>query len=135
MRAKKQGPAKPAPEEPPCFHEVATKLNAILERSNAIEEQLRTLEIMKQRRTQSSKKAPSAANRVFDEYEPFHNCCDCVCQPVPRIHRTARLSGSNQHALCQIMDLINDLRMDVSNLATRQNQMKDELDRIRARLC
>lgn len=135
MRRKGQATGKAAPEEPPGLHEVASKLNEILDRSNAIEEQLRTLEILKETKAKTSKKQQTRHNPVLDQYDSFRDCCDCVCKPVPRIQRTAKLSGSNQHALCQIMDLITDLRMDVSALATRQNQMKDELDRIRARLC
>ena len=55
MRRKGQATGKAAPEEPPGLHEVASKLNEILDRSNAIEEQLRTLEILKETKAKTSK--------------------------------------------------------------------------------
>ena len=121
-------------QEPPGLQEVAARLSEILERSNAIDEQLRTLEILKQSKSKVQKD-DATKKPAEDKYVPFKECNDCVCRPVPKVPRGARLAGSSQNALCQIMDLINDLRQDVSALATRQNQMKDELERIRTRLC
>ena len=133
----KETASKTSVGQPPGISEVATRLNQILDRSSVIEDRIRTLEILKEEYRKSSDLGGGEQKRqpIVDEYGPFANCCERICKPVPRIRRSDRLSGSDKHALCMIMDLINDLRRNVSNLATRQNQMQNELEGIRARLC
>ena len=42
---------------------------------------------------------------------------------------------ANQPSLRMFLNMINQMRRDVSDLATRQNEMKFELEKIRVRLC
>jgi hypothetical protein len=120
-------------EGQPGLAEVSLRLKAILDRSAAIDDHLRTLETFHEHKA-AEQKARSRAE-LADDYIPF---CDCrtVCRPVPNCGRHGRrLSQTDSVALCEIMDTINELRGAVSELATRQNEMKSELDRIRGRLC
>jgi len=122
-------------QDPPGFDEVSMRLKTIIDRSHAIDEQLQTLEALRDHDSLRRKSQRGPEMGPIDRYRPF---CeeDAVCLPVPPLApKTRRLSESNSRALCEIMDVINDLRKEVANLATRQNEMKAELDRIRGRLC
>jgi hypothetical protein len=119
-----------AVQDPPGLQEIALRLNAILERSNAIDRELMTLETVKKHAVKDRRHA------TVDEYCRFSDMETRECVQVPKIQTRKSLTGSTSaQALCQIMDVVNDLRREVSNLATRQNEMKAELGRIRARLC
>jgi hypothetical protein len=119
-----------ATQDPPGLHEIALRLNAILERSNAIDRELMTLETVKRHSDTDRRQGP------IDEYRRFGDMETRECVRVPKVQTRKSLTGStNSQALSQIMDVINDLRREVSSLATRQNEMKAELDRIRGRLC
>jgi hypothetical protein len=116
-------------QDPPGLNEIALRLNQILERSSTIDRELTTLEAVKRR-------GSNPRQRTIDSYGPFSDMETRECVRVPKIETRRKLTGTTDaQALNQIMDLINDLRMDVSTLATRQNEMKAELDRIRGRLC
>ena len=136
---------------PPGFDEIAAKLNVILERAAAIDNELLSLETLKQQNGQRSTEEKSIGP---DKYVDFPNCNNCFrqrnlsletsnqnysqysgpCYSSKRLHELGRREATGSE-LCQIMDIINDLRMKVSDLATRQNQMKSELNKIRGRLC
>ena len=132
----------------PGFDEVAAKLNAILERAAAIDNELLSLETLKQ---QNNNQCTEMKSFGPDKYVDFQNCQKrfrqqnidpsqnisqfaIPCPSSKRYHDVGRQEANGQE-LCQIMDIINDLRIQVSNLATRQNQMKSELNKIRGRLC
>ena len=138
----------------PGLDEVAEKLNAILERASQIDQELMTLETLKQ---QNGKQSAEIKSFGPDKYVDFPECtsytksinyntknksyekpgCGC-CRTSKSEIRKEMMMGRREATsaeLCQIMDVINELRMQVSALATRQNQMKSELNKIRGRLC
>lgn len=137
----------------PGLDEVAAKLNAILERASQIDQELMTLETLKQ---QNGKQSGEMKSFGPDKYIDFPNCnsytnsnvrskihgygkpgCGCSRCPNSEIRKEMMMGRreATSAELCQIMDVINELRMQVSALATRQNQMKSELNKIRGRLC
>ena len=133
---KRSAPTKPIkrapPQEPPGFAEISAKLNAILERSSQIDQELMSLEAMKEQNGKISREMKSHGP---DKYINFPDCSkNARCQRANLQFSTGR-KEANKTELCQIMDIINELRMQVSTLATRQNQMKSELNKIRGRLC
>lgn len=135
----------------PEFDEIAVKLNAILERASQIDQELMTLESIKQQNGNYSSEMKSFGP---DKYINFPECrkytgsnntnqyydkrgCGCNCRSSAYSRREVMMGRreATSGELCQIMDVINELRMQVSALATRQNQMKSELNKIRGRLC
>lgn len=137
----------------PGLDEVAVKLNAILERASQIDQELLTLETLKQ---QNGKQTGEVKSFGPDKYIDFPECSSyvgssdkskipgygkrgCGCSRCPKSEIRKEMMMGRREAtsaeLCQIMDVINELRMQVSALATRQNQMKSELNKIRGRLC
>lgn len=110
----------------PGLEEISAKLNAIVDRANAIENHLITLETLKDQKCKGPPPPPQ-----YDSYRSFCNC-DSV---MSRCNRCPKSNGAKHENLGFILDVINGLRDEVSVLATRQNQMKSELDKIRGRLC
>jgi hypothetical protein len=100
--------------------EIGEQINAILQGANALESELQRLEALKGRRM-----------KKYEVYEESYREPRCVAVPK----RSVGLDGSSQELLCQMMDAIDEMRMNVHDLAMKQNQMKAELNRIRGRLC
>jgi hypothetical protein len=105
----------------PGFGEVSDRISEIIARTDAIEDELRTLEIEKEEGRRRF--------RVADEFQRPR------CVAVPNRVHTRVLNGGSQQCMNQILNLINSLRGEVTDLAARQDQMKADLDRIRGRLC
>jgi hypothetical protein len=129
MTCKRHTRATIPAQDPPGFSEVSARLKSVIDRSQAIDEQLATLEDLRERDrlTQKARHGPA------DRYRQF--CREsAVCIPAPP-PPAQKLSDPDSCILYEVMDVINELRREVSNLATRQNEMKGELDRIRGRLC
>jgi hypothetical protein len=120
-------------QDPPSFSEVSTRLKSIIDRSQAIDEQVAILEAIRERDRLTQKARHGLEVYSTDRYRQF--CREsAVCVPAPP-PRPPKLSDTDSCVLSEVMDVINELRREVSNLATRQNEMKGELDRIRGRLC
>lgn len=95
---------------------LAEQIQVILQRANTIDEQLSTLELMKNRKAKQQKTKPKKA------------------QPINYVH-VPRTIISEQDGLQQMMELIFEIKRDVSALTTRQNEISAELEYLRSRIC
>ena len=128
---------------------LSEQLSKIIERTGQIEDHLNTLEIAKNYRMEKKEKKQKAKNRDFSDEFSLNGLDLDMSQTSPNHDSSKSSSISSQLApfqknarrrkpeptLREIMLLINTMRKNVSELATRQNEMKFELEKIRARLC
>ena len=128
---------------------LSEQLSKIIERTGQIEDHLNTLEIAKNYRMEKKANRQKAKKALNDSDEFSLNGLDLDISQTSPNHDSSKSTISSQLApfqrnsrrrkpeptLREILLLINSMRKNVSELATRQNEMKFELEKIRARLC
>lgn len=133
---------------------LSEQLNAIVAKTTNLEKHLTTLELAKEYRDQKREKksgkkritrtinAPPESRQAAFGYNPSISSAP-ISHNITRSTIDSQIGGSycpkrrqrDEPSMKQILDLINDIRRDVSDLATRQNELKYELETVRARLC
>lgn len=107
---------------------LSDKLDQFLEQARQIDQNLLSLESYAQQESQTQKlkrrNLPRKSDSLYQSNEDF-NTFQCG----------KKTSNSDQDLIVEIMDIVFQLKKQISDLSTRQNQMKTELDYIRARVC
>lgn len=152
MRSTKPIPGEIKERNSRELKELSDQLSKIVERTSAIERHIETLEMAKEYRSnrikaKSNEKVISPPRHSFDDVSISSIDIDISkTSPVQSFSKSiigsqiASKPRTNQNTrqtptLGLFLNMITQMRRDVSELATRQNEMKFELERIRARLC
>ena len=128
---------------------LSEQLGKIIERTGEIEEHINALEISKNyREGKAGNKKKIAKKTCKNSGDDYDNELDLVMSETSPKSTFSKSSVSSQLApfqgetrrnreptLRDVLLAINAMRKNVSELATRQNEMKFELEKIRARLC
>ena len=124
---------------------VADRLNQFLEKAHQIDQSLSTLEtISKQQAERTTQKLKSRNESMIsglygksEKTKPLKNKkhADMRCDTQCPYYKVPKSRISQDEMMEKIMAVITQLRKQVSDLATRQNELKTELDYIRARVC
>ena len=132
---------------------LSEQLSRLIDKTGEIEEHINTLELAKSYRMEkkANKQKLLKQQRQSDSDEFSLNGLDLdISETSPNQTNTDKFSSFTSQlvpaqqlkrrkkpepTLREILTLINTMRKNVSELVTRQNEMKFELEKIRARLC
>lgn len=136
------------------FKALSDQMNAIIQQTTALEEHLGELEMAKSyrdslRRKKLMRKLKAEEKSSEDRISSITDLSLLSSSPMP-IENVSQKAIKNQlgerctvnrkcrnsnPTLRTVLNVINDMRREVSELATRQNEMKFELEVLRGRLC